>query len=76
MRLKLETGLTVIIMAVIFTLALTGECSPAIIPGSAIPVSLFNVLRAAKSDLAGSYNKVGLATRYINHPMGILRWIP
>jgi hypothetical protein len=75
MRLRLETGLTVIIMAIIFTLALTGECSPAL-PGSGIPVSMFNVLRAAKSNLVGSYNKVGLGTKYINHPMGILRWIP
>ena len=64
MRLRLETGFTVILMAIIFTLALTGECSP----------SLFNEMKGAKSYIIGAYNKVGLNTP--SSALGILRFIP
>ena len=57
MKLKIETGLTVILMAIIFTLACTGECSPA----------YFNEIKARKSFITGAYNKVGLATKAPGH---------
>jgi hypothetical protein len=69
MRLKIETGLTVILMAIIFTLALTGECSP----------SMFNEMRAYKSTVHGAYQKVGLGVKSINHDYGnysYMRFIP
>jgi hypothetical protein len=70
MRLRIETGLTIIVMAIIFTLACTGECSP----------SQFNEMRAYKSTIHGAYVKVGLGVKFNNHewdyPMSYMRFIP
>jgi hypothetical protein len=57
-------------MAIIFTLALTGECRP----------SMFNELRGYKSTIHGAYKKVGLGVKFNNHewdyPMSYMRFIP
>jgi hypothetical protein len=55
-------------MAIIFTVAWTGECSPY--------GSLFSEIKAYQSMIEGAYNKVGLKSQWLNHPMGAARFIP